>query len=298
MNQSDFDNEYNLTKVTVTIALIGLSAFYIRRINPYAIANNMIDCYLNIKERYHNWFYDCHANVKISSVQESILVDNVHLRWLSAENTIIDKLCFKVKRNFAFNADDHIDLSLKTLGLDKLGGLTLSTSSPSSSELPSHNLVSRPCLETDASSLVEASTSSPSVSVSKCSSDEDIDSRLMIDIFYEYRNRHYLVTVTLEQDATIRLYKPQSTLRVAFNKATIYDHNGNILSSGDDWILDRINSYLGPNGDFHRKTGLLRLADLYLPELEPNVIRLELETDLGETMSIGYGDVFDINKLV
>lgn len=288
MNQSDFDNEYNLTKVTVTIALIGLSAFYIRRINPYAIANNAIDCYLNIKERYHNWFYDCHANVKTSSVQESILVDNVHLRWLSAENATIDKLCFKVKRNFTFNTDDHIDLSLKTLDLDKLGRLPLSTSS---SELSSRDL------ETGADSLKD-DISSPSVSVSKCSSDEDVDSRLMIDIFYEYRSRHYLVTVTLEQDATIRLYKPQSTLRVAFNKATIYDHNGNILSSEDDWILDRINSYLGPNGDFHRKTGLLRLADLYLPELESNVIRLELETDLGETMSIEYGDVFDINKLV
>ena len=228
--------------------------------------------------------------MKTSSVQESILVDNVHLRWLSAENATIDKLCFKVKRNFAFNTDDHIDLSLKTLGLDKLGGLPLSTSS---SELSSRDL------ETGADSLKD-DVPSPSVSVSKCSSDEDVDSRLMIDIFYEYRSCRYLVTVTLEQDAAIRLYKPQSTLRVAFNKATIYDRTGNILSSDDDWILDRINSYLGPNGDFHRKTGLFRLADLYLPELEQNVtdIRLELETDLGETMSIGYSDVFDINKLV
>ena len=250
-------------------------------VNQYGlvVADKTLDGYITlrnkVREIHGNIKYDCHDHHHNNFVSKIIKINNIHLRWFKL-GKMVQKQCFEV--NQMLDGENH-QFTMASLGLK------LSETGSEDSTLGSTNQV--------ANSL-----------------DDSGPNYVLLDIFYEYSQKDYLVTVRLDRtkldEVTFDLDPGKSGGSIEFSTGKFYDGSGQELSLNDETrfrLLKRVNEYMGPRGDFHQKLTKMRLEDLYFPEVPENegchlISKMVLETDLTETLEVSDGQVLSIDDLL
>lgn len=245
------------------------------------IANRGLDCYLSIKNSLNP------PKDEIMTQEKNPLIT---LLEIQIRPKLIKPIRFRI--NKIIGASGDYTFTFKSLGLN------LDLFQPC--YLDEVNLVNRNSL--DRVSLddikLEICHDNDSESMNRSITSEVVEeAHYQVDVFYQYQDKNYIITIVSGQsevqDSVFNLNPGAINVTpIVFESVQIYDQDG--FQINVEGLLQRINEYLGPRGDFNHSK--LRLKDLYLPEGE-RVNRIVLQTMLGETLEISNNHVIDINDL-
>jgi len=279
-------------KTYLTLGLFGVTTYYLGRYiiqrHGFRIANKGADLYLSVREKIRDLRYDCHDHHLHHTLEKDhvVKISNIHFRWQNSDQCI-KKECFRINQTIGQDGDYSFDL--KSLGLDlekfRMNDTKLDSEySGTSSSESQHG--TECCLDTFTRNDTEFDNSGCYV---------------LLDIFYEYNGKDYLMTTPFEpSNMTIDLNPGISVTPIEFEDIYFYDESGEILLENEikNRLLQRINEYLGPRGDFHNSQTTVNLEQLYFPELKNHITKMVLETSLAETLEVSRHENINLDNLI